>query len=330
MACPNCGKENPPGTRFCVHCGTAQPATPAAASPPLPSDDIMAGLGAAGGGSAARSDTAATLRSDPSGSETILIPRGATRPPPFVPAPEFDLPPPAADTVPPPPAYNAASSGRKGMFVVLGLALLGVLGIGGFFAYQLSRDHAREAEVASAGARDTTPPPVAEPAPLSSGPGTTGVDATPDAVRSDAPAEPARVDVPVPVDTAPAVPPVGAAPAGSPAQELPAVGNGRPARQPPRAQPPRTDAAPTPTVQPPAAPAQVAPRPTPVPTARPPAPAPVPTDRWAQMGDELKRCSREDFINRVVCDQRVRLRFCDGYWGRVAQCPGTANADHGQ
>jgi hypothetical protein len=32
-----------------------------------------------------------------------------------------------------------------------------------------------------------------------------------------------------------------------------------------------------------------------------------------------------------VCDQRVRLRYCDGYWGKVAQCPGAvANPDRGQ
>jgi hypothetical protein len=49
------------------------------------------------------------------------------------------------------------------------------------------------------------------------------------------------------------------------------------------------------------------------------------------MGEELRRCQRESFLSRVVCDQRVRLRFCDGYWGKVAQCPGgVVNPDRGQ
>jgi hypothetical protein len=75
-----------------------------------------------------------------------------------------------------------------------------------------------------------------------------------------------------------------------------------------------------------------APAPAPAPKAAPaPPPRPAaPTDRWAQMHDDLQRCTREDFINRVVCDQRVRLRYCEGYWGKVAQCPGAPSADHGQ
>ena len=35
-------------------------------------------------------------------------------------------------------------------------------------------------------------------------------------------------------------------------------------------------------------------------------------------------------INRVVGDQRVRLRYCDGYWGKAQQCPAAPQADHGQ
>jgi hypothetical protein len=58
--------------------------------------------------------------------------------------------------------------------------------------------------------------------------------------------------------------------------------------------------------------------------------APVP-DHWAQFAEDLHRCERESFLSRVVCDQRVRLRYCDGYWGKVAQCPGgMPNPDRGQ
>jgi hypothetical protein len=58
--------------------------------------------------------------------------------------------------------------------------------------------------------------------------------------------------------------------------------------------------------------------------------APVP-DRWAQFAEDLHHCERETFLSRVLCDQRVRLRYCDGYWGKVPQCPGgIANPDRGQ
>ena len=60
------------------------------------------------------------------------------------------------------------------------------------------------------------------------------------------------------------------------------------------------------------------------------APSPV-VDRWAQFTEELHRCQSEGFLSRVVCDQRVRIRFCDGYWGKVPQCPGgIVNPDRGQ
>ncbi len=60
-----------------------------------------------------------------------------------------------------------------------------------------------------------------------------------------------------------------------------------------------------------------------------PAPAPV-IDRWARMNDEMSRCTREDFISRVICSQRVRFRYCDGYWGKVAQCPASPAPERGQ
>ena len=50
-------------------------------------------------------------------------------------------------------------------------------------------------------------------------------------------------------------------------------------------------------------------------------PAPQPDEHWTRMNDDLSRCTREDFINRVICDQRVRIHYCGGYWGKVAQCP---------
>jgi hypothetical protein len=93
--------------------------------------------------------------------------------------------------------------------------------------------------------------------------------------------------------------------------------------------------------KPPAKPVQApAPPPTapetPVPAAAP-APAAVPAaeprpprqDRWQDIKGALARCRRESLISRVVCEQRV-LFLCDGYWGKVPQCPDAQNPDPGK
>jgi hypothetical protein len=57
------------------------------------------------------------------------------------------------------------------------------------------------------------------------------------------------------------------------------------------------------------------------------APAPAPRvapsapDRWQTMADSLARCANEGGFGGFICDQRVRLQSCEGYWGQVAQCP---------
>jgi hypothetical protein len=63
-----------------------------------------------------------------------------------------------------------------------------------------------------------------------------------------------------------------------------------------------------------------APKPAPSPVAAVRAPPPPP-DRWQTMTDALSRCASEGGFSGFICDQRVRLASCDGYWGRVAQCP---------
>ena len=98
---------------------------------------------------------------------------------------------------------------------------------------------------------------------------------------------------------------------------------------PPAAPPPAPKAAPAPAPAPKAAPA---PPPAPPKAAPPtksaqaviPAPAQVaapPVDRWAQMSDDMARCSREDVFRKLGCELRVRARYCEGYWGKVPQCP---------
>ncbi|MGE5105052.1 MAG: hypothetical protein ACM3NZ_09905, partial [Betaproteobacteria bacterium] len=77
---------------------------------------------------------------------------------------------------------------------------------------------------------------------------------------------------------------------------------------------------PTATSAPPAAPRAAA---------NPPAPA-AHVDRWQRMEEDMSHCTREDFISRVICGQRVRFKYCDGYWGKVPQCPASPPPERGQ
>jgi hypothetical protein len=69
----------------------------------------------------------------------------------------------------------------------------------------------------------------------------------------------------------------------------------------------------------------VAPEPQKSAAAAPPPPRVVP-DRWQNMRDALAQCDSEGIIGGFICGQRVRMQYCDGYWGKVAQCPGAAAA----
>jgi hypothetical protein len=51
--------------------------------------------------------------------------------------------------------------------------------------------------------------------------------------------------------------------------------------------------------------------------------------RWERMHDEAAACADEDsFLDAVVCDQRVRHRYCDDWWGRADACPSGRTADY--
>jgi len=64
----------------------------------------------------------------------------------------------------------------------------------------------------------------------------------------------------------------------------------------------------------------VAPEPEkPAPAPPPPPPAP---DRWQSMRESIALCDRENLINGIICGQKARIQYCDGYWGKVPQCPG--------
>ncbi|MEO8676059.1 MAG: hypothetical protein ABI569_10795, partial [Casimicrobiaceae bacterium] len=51
------------------------------------------------------------------------------------------------------------------------------------------------------------------------------------------------------------------------------------------------------------------------------APEPLRQDRLQELDNALAGCARENFFGRVVCEQRARLQYCNGYWGKAPQCP---------
>jgi len=52
-------------------------------------------------------------------------------------------------------------------------------------------------------------------------------------------------------------------------------------------------------------------------------------DPWQAMHVSLAGCGG-DLIDRIVCDQRVRRRFCEGHWGDAPECGSGVANDHGQ
>jgi hypothetical protein len=94
------------------------------------------------------------------------------------------------------------------------------------------------------------------------------------------------------------------------------------------AEAPKVDTAPVDRFPAPTQPAVVAPV-APADLVPPAREAPAP-DRWQVMADQVARCGREGFLAGVVCEQRVRLKYCEGYWGVAAQCPSGLPNDHGQ
>jgi hypothetical protein len=68
--------------------------------------------------------------------------------------------------------------------------------------------------------------------------------------------------------------------------------------------------------------------------AAPRTPAPrvieAPREPWQAMNEALARCAREDFFNRIACEQRVRQQYCANYWGVVPQCAIGRSTDRGQ
>ena len=319
--CASCGRQVATGARYCIHCGAEQ-------SVPTP----IAAVAAASIARRSGREAANAAHADP---VQASAPDTATD------THDRALPPFAANGVahaansdqPARPAYADAPR-RRGLAVAVVAGLVAVtIAVVAAVAWRMTgetqsvmtanapKDTAKRAPVA--------PPPPEQPAPVATS------TATPPAASETAPAATS--------ETASEVVP----PASSRAETLPAD-NGVPVEIKPlpphpstasrahRAPPPKPAATATATAQPPEpAPAAETPKvvqaPPPVHRAAAPAATTHAIDRWQRLDNELSRCTREDFITRVICGQRVRFRYCDGYWGKVPQCPGnTTTPDRGQ
>ena len=351
MNCAICGKDNQTGTRFCVHCG-ASLAIPSTLSQQSTIATAGAILGPKAFATTGTDGDTGTQRIGPPPSMVSAPPPSTASPPPpsiasaastiasAVPlstippvsstpayaqsramsAPnDFAAAPPPPEPAPAVPAYNAEPK-RAGV-VVAAICGVGVLALIGYAAMTMfggaSRVNESVTRVDAPTKRVESSPTIA-PAP------------------SVPTAEPApKTEAPIAEKTSP--------PIGADMQPLPDIAK----TQPPKAET-KSAAAKAPTPSAPTKSAAVAPiAPTTPAPAAPAAPstthatapaatvaspaATATTDRWTQFADDLRRCQGESFLNRVVCDQRVRLRYCEGYWGRVPQCPGgIANPDRGQ
>lgn len=45
---------------------------------------------------------------------------------------------------------------------------------------------------------------------------------------------------------------------------------------------------------------------------------------------QLTRCTQGSVFEQLLCDQRARIAYCEGRWGRVPECPSGRVADYGQ
>lgn len=57
---------------------------------------------------------------------------------------------------------------------------------------------------------------------------------------------------------------------------------------------------------------------------------PVVPDRWQAMLEAIARCPRDNFLTGVLCEQRVRLRYCEGHWGEAPHCGSGFRFDSGR
>jgi hypothetical protein len=307
--CIACGTENKAEARFCRQCGIRLESALAEAD----SDVTIAVPAPAAPAAAGRDD------------EHTLITRWASQRPAetageAAPASSEDTIPAAIPaviaTAAPAKSATPVAPRRSRAWLIGALAVAAVVLIGAF-AYLVIGSGKRSPEVAAVPKAES---PARAPAPAA-------------AVVPPPPAAVALAPPPVeapPAATEVAVPPIAAEsiPAASPqgeagtAAQPPAQRPARPAdgrdrqkadrlRQREAAEAARRAAA-QPAPPPPAPAAEPAPA---------PAPEPKPVSRWERMAQENSACEAESFFARLACKEKVRWKYCPGYWGKVPQCP---------
>jgi hypothetical protein len=311
MTCASCGKRNPIGARYCIHCGAEQ-------SLPTP---IAAVVAAASMSRASRVQAANAAQAEPRDAAEIEAANQASAS-----ATGGDTATTRAHIAGASPAY-AALPGRRGLAAALIAACIVIaVAVAAFVVLRMQ------------GGLDA----IEGHAPIDRGAGAPGSAIAPDHAAPGV-AESSAIEAP-----SPPLPPVtsmeppagestgsaGTPPSTDEARETsveirPLPPKPAPARTVRRARAEREAKAMTPAA--PALPAN------PARAERADASTAVAAkavagdaDRWRRMEEEASRCTREDFIARVVCGQRVRFRYCDGYWGKVTQCPANPAPERGQ
>ena len=330
MRCASCGAENPAGAHFCAQCGAEQalPTPIAAVAAAVSGQHGRAGVARAA--NAAQADLPHEHEPEPERrSRASVIEAASVREARRTPE-RRDRAQPAAPAAQPAYAQGPGNGHLAAFLIALAFAIAAVA----FGAWKMlggelpseRRVPGPDRSVMSSFPPEATPsprrpigslsPPPATPSDTSASPSEASSSPAPGAATSGAPR--------VREDKAGEA---GAAASGTATQpieirSLPAKPAPRPAHR--RAAPENAQQeAQAPPVQASAPPPVRAPEV----AAAPPAPA---VDRWTRMADELSRCTREDFIARVICDQRVRFRYCGNYWGKVPQCPGNPAPERGQ
>jgi hypothetical protein len=307
MKCTICGTESKVDARFCSGCG---------ATLILPkTDETMLDL-----------RTAMYRR-------PVIVP--AAPPAPAATSVASPNPPVGNTAAGPPPAATARATPKPGTGTGARVLVLIAVGIVGYFVYQVATTLGPSWIAAFS---ETSAPPVKSAEPPRSPPPATGkgvAEPTPSEVASPAPLPPMRPAMSEAAPPAALAPKVTAPPAPVAPKKSSAPSGAKPASPgKSAAAAPRRTAPKAPLTSPPTSPdPEPLPLPAPVTAAAPapqPQPAPPQPDRWQEMSDALARCGQESFIGRVVCEQRVRFRYCDGYWGRVAQCPDAQNPNPGR
>ncbi len=318
MKC-TCGYETQPGAKFCVQCGTTlippagvaspaaattAPTATAAAPAPKPASASATGMRPAASGSTPASDTATGIGR---AAGTVAPPSAASS---TMARPAATVPPVAAPTSVP---AREPPSARAGLIVGVIVGVVAAVAIGGYLGYRMLFGDGSSSRTASSGTSASSaaaPEPAKAAAPtLAPAQDSSSMQSMPVAPRDTEPKLLTKEAVANATDTTKAMTGASTKDASkSTSTKAPDA--------------PATPGTASPTLDP-SRPATVAGTPG-------QAPAAVQPDRWKLMREAMGRCSGESFLKRVTCEQAVGQQYCEGYWGKVPQCPNGPPRERGQ